>query len=363
MPFSIRELLLGIATPTLIAAVLGWAIVFFPRSATLPRCLLPVALVTGFLSGYWLLELGPLLPKLNRDWTPYAAVIALPAAVVPAGGWRGFYLKAGLICVAAGLFGWWLVPNWPALEPSREVYLAAWTVYTSGLALAMLFLAFRLAGLFDPPRGNSAEEPPARAAPRGGHLWLIMMAGTLLAAFAFLPMTGSLRFALIAGSAFGAMAGTLAVYWLAKDRPPLDGVAIVYALTVSALMLTAKVNTFGDIPTFCYALLPLAPLAIAIVPASAEQPVGIGRMLLALIVAVAISGTAVGVAAYVYLSEDAEYSRRPLLRNRFPQQSRLLAMQIDETLPQSAAVVAGGDPQQTGRFHRSFDRGGGGPLD
>ena len=316
----------------------------------------------GFLSGYWLLELGPLLPKLNRDWTPYAAVIALPAAVVPVRGWRGFYVKAGLICLAVSLFGWWLVPNWPALEPSREVYLTAWTVYASGLALAMLFLAFRLGGLFDPPRGESAEEPPATDVPRGGNLWLIMISGTLLAAFAFLPMTGSLRFALIAGSAFGAMAGTLAAYWRAKDRPPLDGVAIVYAMVISAVMLTGEVNTFGDVPTFCYALLPLAPLAIAILPMSADKPVSIGRMLLALVVAVAISGTAVGIAASVYLSEDDEYSR-PLLRDRFPKQSRLFAVQIDKTLPQPAAVVAGGDPQQTGRFGGGFDGGGGGPLD
>lgn len=303
MPFTTLELLKGIAAPAVIAAFVGSLLPLLLRRASTARYSLPVAFVAGLLSGYWLLGLGPVVPKLDRDWTPYAAVAALPAALIPGRRWRTWSIKAAVLLLAIGLIGWWLVPSWPTLEPSREIHLLIWLIYAGGLSLAMLFLAFRLAEMFHPQQVFSEETESAATETPGGVIWLIMISGTLLAAFAMLPMTGSLRFAQIAGAAFGAMVGIVPVYWLAK-RPPLDGIAIVYAPLISAIMLTAKVNSFSGTPTICYVLLPLAPLAIGLLgyfPRAKQSP---WMKAAALILAIVIASIAVGIAAYVFFSES-----------------------------------------------------------
>ncbi len=258
MPFSVRDVLLGLVVPfatTLIATRLAWSWI---RSRHLFGIACSLSVMGGFLLGYRLLELGPTIPRLDRDWVPYTTGIALLPAMIPNQRrlWR--YLQFVLLICCISLAAWKLVPTWPNLEPSRLIHIVIWSVYTFALSTGMLFVA-RTHSVSGSTLPYDTEDAASSAPPeRGGPLWVATMTTALATAVLLLMLSGSLRFAQTAGAGTAAFAGLITTLWLYRLRAALDSLGLVYSFLICGMMLTGQVNSFSNIPTVSYVMLPLA---------------------------------------------------------------------------------------------------------
>lgn len=340
MPFTIQDLLLGILVPAAASFGLAAGASGLTRPRPLPRPVAPLAVVCGFLLGYWLLELGPLRPKLDRDWVPYSAVFALIPAALPGRSRVARLVRLAVLAIVIFASAWLLVPTWPTLDPSRTVYLWSWSTYTLALAGGLLWIARTDERLYEsvPSGGTSTatvsrsaagdtptekhasshtarDAQPTTANLRGQSLWLVMMIGALAAASALLALSGSLRFAQTTAAAMAAYAGLAAALVAVRPASTLGGVALVYSLLSSAAMLTGQVNSFSEIPTFSYVLLPLAPFAYGLaVLRQPMRPLPMRRLLLVLAIAVGIAVLALALAlAAEFAGEETDEVRlRPI---------------------------------------------------
>jgi hypothetical protein len=295
MPLTLKDLLLGMVVPALVAMLLSWAAT---RTAPVAagKALLPMALVAGFLLGYWLLKLGPIVPTLDLDWMPYTTVLALVPALVPGGRRWSLPLVLVLLAVVCLVSAWLLVPSWPALRPLRPRTIGLWWAYSLLVAVSMWLLARR-----EPVRGPPADDQsmaPTRS-PRPVLLYLAMMLAVLATAFVLLAMSGSLRFAQTVAAGLAALAGVTATVAIRQGRPSLEGVALVYALLSTGMLLTGYMNSFSSIPLVSYLILPLAPWAYGLIPPSARsQPLRLLRLIVSSSIAMLICGLSLGLAIY-----------------------------------------------------------------
>lgn len=305
MPFSIRDLLFGIILPaaialtgTLLAARLFRRKAFVSSGSTL-------SLIAGFAAGYWLLDLGPVRPEYDWHWTPYAVVLVLIPASLP-GTTRGLLvLKCVLLAITIGLSAWLLVPTFESLNPSRTVHILVWSIDTFLLSTGMLLIA-RAEPFPDSPSAHVTEEP-SRTLATGSLLRLSLMIATLAAAAGLLVLSGNLSFGQIAAAGMAALIGFAVAGWFSSRRLPLEGVSLVYSVLISAMMLTGKVNSSSGIPTACYLLLPLTPLAYALALPGRSEKLSWNRVLSVLGVAIVISGLAIGMALSATLGGESEY--------------------------------------------------------
>lgn len=291
MPFSLRDILLGVLTPAVVALLIDRvAARRAPRGASGA-----VAVVVGFLTGYWLLGLGPLAPTRDREWLPYAAPLALlPAALLRHPRWRVLAW-----CAVVGVAAWLLVPTWAHLEPSRPVVAGLWSAY----ALSLAWGAAAAGGVRKPagaalPPDAAGPLPEAAASHPHAVEYVVALSGALACAAPLLALSGSLRFAQTAGAAMAALVGLAASWQLAQARPAPGSVAGVYALLIGAVMLTAWVNSFSSIPGVSYWLLPAAPLAYGAVRQGAGATRGWRPVGLALAAYAAVCATALGLALW-----------------------------------------------------------------
>ncbi len=297
MPLTVTDLLLGAAVPAVTSLLVTTvAARFLSRGASL-RLVCPLAVAGGFLAGYWLLRLGPIVPQIDRDWVPYAVLLAVLPAAIPLRGRRADLLRCallgGVVLVAAAV----LVPTWPSLNPSRAVYLTVWSIYTIAVACVMTVIA-RRQRTTESSSEDSVEIKAESVRPtRGGLPWLATMILALAAASAVLALSGSLRFAQTTTAGMAAFAGLLLGLWYQDRRPALDGVAIVYTLLICSALLTGKVNSFSSIPTISYMILPLAPIAYGLALPAGSKCRNWKRTLIAVAIATAVCGVGLGLAA------------------------------------------------------------------
>lgn len=238
MPVAPLDIVYGFLIPALVA----WALVVLSQKglpAAAAHGMAGVAFVAGTAVGYWLLQLGPLAPRSHWHWLPYALLLILPAGFFLAvrSRWgRGAWVLWALAAVAAA---WWLVPDRNALQPSRPVLIA--------LVLGLMSLDTWAIGW---AVGRERDGPS-----------IVALAGLLVATAALLFLSGSLRFAQIAGCGLGALVG---VELAGAMRPsvPLGSLAAPVALFLVASLMIAQVNSFSDVPAICYLLLALAPAAL-----------------------------------------------------------------------------------------------------
>lgn len=302
MPFSLQNLLLGIALPIVIAFVLTAISASISRNRVFTGTAAAVAVVLGFLAGYWLLKLGPVVPELDRDWLPYVAIAALVPAAIPHRGRGLFALQLFLLAVTVAGAGWVLVPLWESLEPSRNVHVIVWSGYTFLLSSAMLLI----------DRVEEQSLPQNNRDSRSGSLlWLFLIVATSGAGAALLLLSESLLFCQIMLAATAAFSGCATCYVVAdrffQFRPSLSGISLVYSLLLPAAMLTGQVNSFSSVPTASYVILPLTPLAYGLVFPRRSESVSWKRTLLVIGVALAICGLAIGLALAAEFSGESEY--------------------------------------------------------
>jgi hypothetical protein len=244
MPFTTSDLLLGFVLPALLAALL-YVLISSLISRLLGKRLslqpaATVALVAGFQLGYWLLSLGPPVPKTHWHWLPWVTLLPVAAALLPTGSRPARIGQAATVVVITLISAWLLVPDWDHLQPSRTIHMAIWSTALILLTASTAPLTTRITDISLP-------------------LVLTMVMST---AAVVLLLSESLRFCQVLLAATGPLAGmTLAAKWR-RPSPQFHGIAFSFQLLLCGELLIGYVNSFSDVPLLCYALIPIAPLGL-----------------------------------------------------------------------------------------------------
>lgn len=263
--------------------------------------------VFGFLLGYWLLKLGPVVPEFDRDWLPYAPVLALVPTLIPGQSLNRLKLQLLVLAIVVIILAWLLVPTWDNLEPSPVVHRVAWSAYTFLLSSGMLLIV----RADEPPHqllsGEQSVQQDNRASRSGSRLLSFLIVATLAASSALLLLADILLFCKSMLVATAAFSGWAIAYWFFQCRSTPGGITLVYTLLICATMLTGKVNSFSSVPTASYLILPLTPLAYGLaLPVQSVKPAW-KRTLLVIVVALAICGVALGPAVAARSGAESEY--------------------------------------------------------
>lgn len=263
MPFTLNDLLWGLAAPILIAAGLRFVLsIVFDRfrpgsSPSIEEEELPpqrsvafaietcLPLVVAAAVGYFMLSLGPWVPDAHYEWLPLGVVLAaVTASLLDFFRWNSLVRWIGLpigYAAIVGLVGYVLMPTWEGLEPSYTPYLACWCVGV---------LVISLTNEWTP--GN------------GGWPMAVVWLGTCLAAAVVVALSESLRFAQVAGLSFSAGLG-LVVTGIVLKRSLLGGLGLTLTVYLAGILLIAQVNSFSDVPLVSYWLPIAGPFISAII--------------------------------------------------------------------------------------------------
>lgn len=247
MPFSLADITLGVVLPGTVAALIAVAGRTRCKRDWQIDLALSVALVVGFLAGYFSLSLGPVVPESHWQWIPLSLLLSLAASPwdLPRARLVHLVIALGVIQVSA-LF---LVPTWEDLQPSRSAYLAVWTV----LVWLVTWLAERQC-----VRGDGDVENAVRSE----RLACVVLGWMLLGAAILAAHSGSLRFGQIAGCGLAAVIGVgLSSVKAATAGPPRSGFLFPGILLGAATLLVAKVTSFSAVPTTSYLLMAIVPAA------------------------------------------------------------------------------------------------------
>jgi len=230
---------LSVLMPAVTALVAAWlSRRVLPEDAA-TRYPSAVGFAAGFVTGYVLLpDWAVLVPERHWHWLPYLAAAA--AIIGPVGQAQGVsaperWLLILLVAIAAG---WFLVPTWSSLTPSRAVWL---TVLTATLFLLIV--------LSDPL--------PQRVGSRSV-LWSLTL--TALVVAMMVAACVSVTYARLGGIAAGSLAGLCAADWWSRD------VAAVRSLIPAAMISVAGIAFVGAVdpqpPLIGLMMLPAAPLGL-----------------------------------------------------------------------------------------------------
>ncbi|MCO8122010.1 hypothetical protein NHH03_09700 [Stieleria sp. TO1_6] len=273
--FSIQDILYGGLVPAVVAAAVVLVAFWVLPHSLARRYSAAAALALGLFAGYELLDLGPWLAETHWHWLPYAVLAAAVAGPVACAEGVWLFERPLLYLVVAIGAGWFLVPDWEDLQPSRTSYWIGLSIYLVVLTGLMEPLAVRFKGPLLP-----------------AVMWLTMTAAAVV-----LALSGSMRFAQIGiAAAFALFAIAVVGGWLA-DRFVVTGGVFAFAMAAVGLLMIGRVNSFSDVPMVSYAIVPAAPLALWLTVAgplsrltgAKALAVRIALPLLVLVIAVAIA--------------------------------------------------------------------------
>ena len=318
MPLGIKDVLLGVVVPAVASAVVMWLLGRFGTTGVRARLPAPLALAAGFVAGYGLLSLGKFIPDRHWHWLPYAVGMAAILSPLPTFRWgerakvrgverdarpltltlspadggegtgsgtvsnSGKVLPIERVLLFAGvavLAMWRLVPDWDDLSPPQPMQIALWGAIVVVCALALEPLAAKSSGPLLPAQ-----------------LTVMMLCAAIV-----LALSGSLRFAQIAGAGMGTTAGMTLVAWRDKSRS-LSGAALPYAVLLGGMMLIGRVNSFSNVPLASYLMIPLAATTLWV---SVMGPLSKGmglRLCMAQAIPVFVSAAAVVIAVIAEMS-------------------------------------------------------------
>jgi hypothetical protein len=200
-----------------------------------------VGLVAGFCAAYFLFSWTVARPTFYRNWLPYVGIVAgVLGPVALASGVRlgerwAVWLTLGLLAA------WFLVLEGKGpFDPAR---------LRAGLIAAGLFLVWCV-----------CMEALARHLP-GGMFPALLCLATLCGA-AVLFQSGSLKFAQLAGAIAAPLAGCALVARFHRDEALMPGAVPPLGVLLGGLMFIGYNESFSNVPTASYALIPAAPLAL-----------------------------------------------------------------------------------------------------
>ncbi len=242
MSFAVQIVGYGLLVPAAVSATLLGLSRGLLHAPAARRYEAAVAVVSGFVVACLLWPWLPAWPTNHWHWLPQLALLAAVwGPVAQAAGvarWERLLLYAVLAALAASL----LVPTWDQLGEHRFGYRIL-------VATAVLV-------------GSSLLEPSLR---RQGSVFSLTM---LLLVFAggalLLAQSGSLKFAQLAGAAAAALAGCGLVAAVRPGRLDLAPLAAAVSVLLSGLLFAAYVNSFSEVPWWCYVLLGAAPLGAGV---------------------------------------------------------------------------------------------------
>ena len=240
MPVTANDLIYGFLVPA-IAALLAMVLLrrLLPSEAA-RRYAPSLGLLLGFQLGYWLLKLGEVATSPHYQWLPFTfGAVGLVSVFLESNGANlvDRLLSYGLITVIAG---WFLIPTYDSLPLSWRDSLIAWTA----LIVVSSLLSRPLISKF-----------PGPMLPAVYCTMAICAAGTLV-------LAGSLSRGQISGVVGGASFGLLLSTIFDKKSRQLDGVAFPVQFFFCSIMMIGQTNSYSDIPTPAYYILPLAPLGL-----------------------------------------------------------------------------------------------------
>ncbi len=261
MPFTLRDIVLGGVLPFLAS---GLVFFFLQNNQFGRRRAACYAVGVGFVLGYFLLGLGPLVPTQHWHWLPHLLVLAGlfgPLLDREQSHWIDRALLCGIHCVFLAFL---LVPAWPTLD---EVRVRHW-LYLGAGAWAWMMLMLPLARI------------------QLGPLFALLLGATLVSAGVVAAASGSLRFMQLVTLAATGLFGCGATMLIFHKKASIDlGIPLI-ATVLCGLLYVARVNSFSEVPLYSYWLPAVAPLALWLTtfkPLAKMDPRGVGCLRLAVV--------------------------------------------------------------------------------
>jgi len=204
--------------------------------APMRRDLIVVALVAGFFVSWLLFPWAPMRPQSHWHWLPYLGLLA--GVVGCLGQFSGLWLRCTIYLVLSVVTAWLLVPMWQDLQPVRHWYL---------IGLVTVVWVFLLAA--EPGLRNGP--PPLLAA---------ILVGISIAAAAVLAQSGTMKFAQLAGVLVPVLATCGLATWNWPDEFHFASIVVPFQVLLIGFLFIGYVNSFSDVPGYCYGLVGAAPL-------------------------------------------------------------------------------------------------------
>ena len=240
MEFETQGLVYGALIPVLVSATI---LVFVLKVCPPDTASRSSALAVGvsFLVAYWLVSSPPLLPKAEWHWLPYLCAVAMVT------GWVGLAPgvstpeRWALQLIVAALAGWFLVPTWEDLQPTRNVYITVVSGSVLLLYVCLEPLAKRCSGVSFPLL-----------------LLVVSVAGAVV-----LGLSGNLRFAQLAGILAAGMGGcVLVLSYYHPSEPLMRGAIPAFTVLLCGVMFTGYMHSYSNVPIVSYVLVPLTPVTL-----------------------------------------------------------------------------------------------------
>ena len=241
MPFSQQDLLLGVALPTIVAAIVSLLVRVVPWHEAYQRQAAGFAVGGAFFLGCRLIGLSDWLPTQPWMWFPYvvlAGALCGPLTVAPGVSW---FERVIFYAVLSTIAAWMLVPTWSSLEPSRWIWWVGTAAVMTVVGLGIEFLATRERGLRLP----------------------LMLFVLITLSSVLVMLAGSARFAQFLMAISGALAGCALTGWVKSRDGTFSGAGLATSFALVGMLMTAKVNSFTKIPFASYAVLAACPLLLA----------------------------------------------------------------------------------------------------
>jgi hypothetical protein len=250
-PYLLKVLALGVLLPGVIAVLVlvisrratrHWE----PLAAMVGATALAAGLWAGLYAYHVALEIGPLRPmKFGSYWLPYLPVLAIPAGWASA---RRVWPELTFLAVASVSFAC-AVPVIRDL-PSMRITNGFYAFVLGEASLIVTIVVTR-----------AAKHLPA---------WLLALALSASAGAQGVVMvqSGSARLAMVACLMAGALAGIgMATRWLTPNQSAnaVAGAVPGYAVFASGLVFSGYQDSSSNVPGAAYAIVVLAPLALALV--------------------------------------------------------------------------------------------------
>ncbi|MEO2036539.1 MAG: hypothetical protein ABGZ35_31070 [Planctomycetaceae bacterium] len=232
MDLVLRMLVETALVPVIVSGIIVATMIRVPKLAPASGA---VALGTAFFAGWATQQWTTLWPTRYLDWLPYVAVGLSVVALMSTAGLprKIIWPLATAACVGAA---WLLVPPFARLQPLAVCMIAAATL--------LLFVAV------EPLRTRSNER-----------LFIACLMATGTAGSIVLAQSFSLKFAQSMGILTAALAGSL-LFGKGGSDSSSACLSLVFMTVLTNLMFIGYAGSTSDVPVFCYAILPFAPLAL-----------------------------------------------------------------------------------------------------
>lgn len=232
----IHSLLLQTApVPVIVSAVIAAGLVRSQRTAPVGSS---VALAAAFFAGWVSQDWTTLQPTRYLDWLPWVTIGLSTVVLANASGLSARYVWCLVIAACIGA-AWLLVPSFPRLQPPRPQAVAMLSVAAVVLTIALERLAARISH----------------------RLFIAGLMATGTAGSIVLAQSFSLKFAQIMGILTAALTGSLLFGKHKSEKLSVD-TALVFMTVFTNLMFIGCAGSTSDVPVFCYAILPAAPITL-----------------------------------------------------------------------------------------------------